>query len=196
MLRKTPFFLNSKVSQRTQSLKICHSELSTLIQSSPSSELTESFQGFLATTHGQKVKEPPHSQRVFFTCLRLPAISKRELRRHFQFSLAQHVLRRQWRFTNRPCMFPKVAGECAFMESNWKTRPNSMGTTERGVPPNCPDQNGDIPASAQPNPGLFRLSLSLCQAGESVTLKSGCVTALICLGTWRCAFWLFKLLRI
>lgn len=71
-----------------------------------------------------------------------------------------------------------------------------MGTTERGVPPNCPNQNGDIPASAQPNPGLFRLSLSLCQTGEPVTLKSGCVTALICLGTWRCAFWLFKLLRI
>lgn len=46
-----------------------------------------------------------------------------------------------------------------------------MGITGRGVPPNCQDQNGDIPASAQPNPGPFRLSLSLCQAEEPVTLN-------------------------
>lgn len=71
-----------------------------------------------------------------------------------------------------------------------------METVERGVPPNCPDQNGDIPASAQPNPGLLPRSLSLCQAGAPVTLKPGCVTALICLGTLRCAFSLFKVLGI
>lgn len=64
----------------------------------------------------------------------------------------------------------------------------------RGVPPNRPDQNGDIPAPAQPNPGP--LPLSLCQAGEPVTLKSECVTGLICLGTLRHAFLLVELLRI
>lgn len=69
-----------------------------------------------------------------------------------------------------------------------------MGMVERGVPPNRPDQNGDIPASAQPNPGL--LPLSLCQAGEPVTLKSGCMSGLICVGTLRLAFLLFELLRI
>lgn len=165
-VKENCFLKNSKVTQRTKiienlSLRTVHTN----------SELTESCQGFLSTKDGLKVKEPPHFQRVFFTCLQLPAISKREIRLHVQVSLAQHVLQRQLRFTNQPRMFSKVAGECAFIESNWKTRPNCMGTTARGVPPNCPDQNGDIPASAQPNPGLFRLSLSLCQAGEPVTLN-------------------------
>lgn len=75
-----------------------------------------------------------------------------------------------------------------------------MGTVERGVPPNCPDQNGDIPASVhtQSWSALSELLPSLVACHFKI-LTSWRVTALICLGTRRYAFLqtlLFTLLRI
>lgn len=77
----------------------------------------------------------------------------------------------------------------ALMESNRKTKWNSMGTVERGVPPNCPDQNGDIPASVhtQSWSALSELLPSLAACHFKI-LTSWRVTALICLGTRRYAF--------
>lgn len=58
-----------------------------------------------------------------------------------------------------------------------KNRAKSTGTVERGVPPQLPQPEWlHSCLCAQPNTGLLRLSL--CQATEPVTLKSGGVTDL------------------
>lgn len=58
-----------------------------------------------------------------------------------------------------------------------------MGTVERGVPPNCPDQNGHIPASVHTQ-SWSTLSELLPSQGVC-HFKILRVTALICLGTLR-----------
>lgn len=100
---------------------------------------------------------------------------------HFHFLLAQHVLRRQLRFTNQPCMFSEVTKTCVPLgcrvcfdgfKLKKKKGPTLWESWGEESLPNWPYQNGCIPAPppTQPNPGL--LGLGLCQAVEPCCLKT------------------------
>lgn len=132
---------------------------------------------------------------VFFTCLWPFAVPMCRGGCHFHFLLAQHVLRRQLRFTNQPCMFSEVTKTCVPLGCRVcfdgfklkKKRAQHYGNRgERSPSPTGPTRMAAFLPPPPHSPIPVYSGWASARPWSLVALKPlKCVATLICLGKAR-----------
>lgn len=136
-LQENVLLKNSKVTHRTKLFRICCSVIFTLILGS----LSHSEVSFLRPMHKSLRNHNILSEPSLPACDPLPSPCVDMVVTSISCWLSTSSKGSSGSQTNRACLLKSQryvypsAGECALLESDFKTAPNSVGIMGRGVPP-------------------------------------------------------------